>query len=114
MPPRGPGIEWEPGDEDYPFPALPGETSIDYLRRWLESAAYARIDDAGARFIHEVDVANLFNHVTADADLLQARLEEFGDHVVVAADHAATIRRIEAAIVELTVALETIQARRDR
>lgn len=111
---RGPGIKWEPGDEDYPFPALPRESPIEYLHRWLDSAGYARIEDAGARYIHEVDVANLFNHVTADAALLQARLEEFGDHVLVAADQATMIRRIEAAIVELKVALDTLEPRRGR
>ncbi len=112
--PRRPGIDWEPGDEDYPFPALPGESAIEYVHRWLDAAGYARIDEAGVRFIHEADVVNLLNHVTADVDLLQARLAEFGDHVVVAADHAATVRRIEAAIVELGVALDTLQARRER
>ena len=111
---RGPGIEWEPGDEDYPFPALTGEPALDYLRRWLDTAGYARIERAGARFIHEEDVANLFNHVTADVDLLRSRLEQYGDHVVVANDHAETLRRIEAAIALLSAALDTLRGPRDR
>jgi hypothetical protein len=51
--PMGPGIEWEPGEEDYPFPARAGESALEYLRRWVESATYGRIEHAGARFIHE-------------------------------------------------------------
>ena len=50
--------------------------------------AYARVEQGGVRYVHEEDVANLFNHVTADIDLLRARLETFGDHVLLAADHA--------------------------
>lgn len=109
-----PGIEWEPGDEDYPFPALADEPALDYLRRWLETAGYARIEQAGARFIHEEDVANLFNHVTADVDLLRSRLEQYGDHVVVSTDHAETLRRIEDAIALLSAALDTLRGPRDR
>ena len=86
--PTGPGIRWEPGDEDYPFAAMPGESALDYLRRWLDSAGYARVEQGGVRYVHEDDVANLFNHVTADVDLLRARLATFGDHVLVASDHA--------------------------
>ena len=85
--PTGPGIDWEPGDEDYPFATVPGESALDYLRRWLDSATYARVERGGVRYVHEEDVANLFNHVTADVDLLRARLETFGDHVLVASDH---------------------------
>lgn len=110
----GPGIEWEPGDEDYPFPALAAEPALEYLGRWLDTAGYARIERAGARFIHEEDVANLFNHVTADVDLLRSRLEQYGDHVVVANDHAETLRRIEAAIALLSAALDTLRGPRDR
>lgn len=104
----GPGIEWEPGEEDYPFAALPGESALQYLRRWLDEAPYARLERDGVRYIHEVDVANLFNQVTADVELLRARLGEFGDHVVVAADHAATTSRIRMAIAELQAALATM------
>jgi hypothetical protein len=111
---RSPGIEWEPGDEDYPFPALAGEPALEYLRRWLDTAGYARIERSGARFIHEEDVANLFNHVTADVDLLSSRLEQYGDQVVVAIDHAETLRRIETAIALLSASLETLRGRRDR
>lgn len=111
---QGPGILWEPGEEDYPFPTMRGESALDYLRRWLDSAGYARVQHNGARFIHEEDVANLFNHVTADVELLRPRLDQFGDHVVIAADHAATIRRIETAIGDLRAVLETLQAPIDR
>jgi hypothetical protein len=104
-----PGIQWEPGEEDYPFPARPGESALDFVRRWLDSAGYARMDQAGVRFVHEVDVLNLVNNVTADTDLLRARLEEFGDQIVVASDHAATVRRIETAIAELSAALVTLK-----
>ena len=107
--PRGPGISWEPGEEDYPFPTRADESELAYFRRWLESAEYARIEHAGARFIHEEDVANLFNHVTADVELLRARLDEFGDRILVAADHAATVRRIEEAIAALQAALVTLR-----
>jgi hypothetical protein len=103
-----PGIRWEPGEEDYPFPALPGESALDFVRRWLDSAGYARIEQDGVRFVHEVDVLNLVNNVTADIDLLRARLGEFGDQIVAASDHAATVRRIETAIDELNAALLTL------
>ena len=107
--PTGPGIRWEPGDEDYPFAAMPGESALDYLRRWLDSAGYARVEQDGVRYVHEEDVANLFNHVTADVDLLRARLATFGDHVLVASDHAMTIARVESAIAELRAVLDTLQ-----
>ena len=41
-----PGINWEPGEEDYPFAAVPGETALDFFGRWLDHAPYARIEDA--------------------------------------------------------------------
>ena len=104
-----PGIRWEPGDEDYPFASLPGESALDFLRRWLDSAGYARVEQGGVRYIHEEDVANLFNHVTADTDLLRARLETFGDHVLLASDHALTVARVESAIAELRAVLDTLQ-----
>ena len=107
--PTGPGIRWEPGDEDYPFAAVPGESALDYLRRWLDSAGYARVEQDGIRYVHEEDVANLFNHVTADVDLLRARLATFGDHVLVASDHADAIARVESAIAELRAVLDTLQ-----
>jgi len=107
--PTGPGIRWEPGDEDYPFAAVPGESALDYLRRWLDSAGYARVEQDGVHYVHEEDVANLFNHVTADVDLLRSRLVTFGDHVLVASDHAGTIARVESAIAELRAVLDTLQ-----
>ena len=107
--PTSPGIRWEPGDEDYPFAAMPGKSALDYLRRWLDSAGYARVEQGGVRYVHEDDVANLVNHVTADVDLLRARLATFGDHVLVSSDHAVTVARIESAIAELRAVLETLQ-----
>jgi hypothetical protein len=104
-----PGIQWEPGEEDYPFPARPGESALDFVRRWLDSAGYARIEQDGVRFVHEVDVLNLVNNVTADIELLRARLGEFGDQIVAASEHAATVRRIETAITELDAALVTLK-----
>ena len=109
-----PGIQWEPGEEDYPFSALAGESALDYFRRWLDTADFARVDQAGVRYIHEEDVANLFNHVTADIDLLRTRLGEFGDHLISAAEHEAMVRRLEAAIEALRETLDTLRARPDR
>jgi hypothetical protein len=109
-----PGIQWEPGEEDYPFPARTGESALDFLARWLATADYARVDRAGVRYIHETDVANLFNHVTADVELLRARLEQFGDQVIAAADHASTMRRIETSIAELREALAILDGSGDR
>ncbi len=109
-----PGIQWEAGEEDYPFSALPGESALDYFHRWLDTAAYARVDQAGVRYIHEDDVANLFNHVTADIDLLRTRLSEFGDLIISATDHDATVRRLEAAIEALRDTLDTLRTPPDR
>lgn len=106
--PPGAGIAWEPGEEDYPFAAIAGESALDFLDRWLATAGYARIEQDGARFIHEQDVANLFNHVTADVELLRSRLDGFGDHIAAAKDHDATIARIESALVELRDALDIL------
>lgn len=92
-----PGIPWEPGDEDYPFPSVPGETALDFFARWLESAGYARVSQGGVRYIHEADVANLVNHITADVGLLRARLGTFGDRVVTAETFDAAEERIEQA-----------------
>jgi hypothetical protein len=97
-PDGSPGIAWEPGEEDYPFAARPGESALKYFERWLEEARYARVEHAGSRYVHEVDVMNVVNHVTADVGLLRGRLDEFGDQVVTAADFAAIIQRIEGAI----------------
>jgi len=105
----GPGINWEPGDEDYPFIAIPGETALDYFGRWLEGAGYARIERNGIRYLHEADVANVVNHVTADVGLLRARLGPFGDRVITAEAYAATIERIEHAVAELGEALDTLR-----
>lgn len=93
-----PGIAWEPGEEDYPFAALPGESALTYFERWLEEAPYARLEHVGSRYLHEVDVINVVNHITADVGLLRGRLEAFGDEVVTAADFAAIVQRIEGAI----------------
>jgi hypothetical protein len=104
-----PGIQWEPGEEDYPFPGLPGESALDYLHRWLESAGYARIEQAGVRFVHEGDVLNLVNNITADIDLLRARLDAFGDRIVMASEHERTVRQIQNAIAQLNEALATLK-----
>ena len=93
---------------------MPGESPLDDLRRWLDTAAYARVDHAGVRYIHEEDVTNLFNHVTADIDLLRTRLSEFGDHLISAAEHETSVRRLEAAIEALRGTLDTLQAPPDR
>lgn len=103
-----PGISWEPGDEDYPFEAVAGETALDYFGRWLEQATYARVERGGVRFIHETDVANVLNHVTADVGLLRARLGAFGDRVVTAQAYDDTVERIERAVTELGEALDTL------
>ena len=104
-----PGISWEPGEEDYPFAAVPGETALDYFGRWLEEAGYARIERGGIRYIHETDVANVVNHITADVGLLRARLGRFGDRVVTSEDYGGTIERIERAVAELGEALDTLR-----
>ena len=106
------GIRWEPGDEDYPFAAVPGETALDFFGRWLDQAGYARIERGGARYIHETDVANVLNHVTADVGLLRARLETFGDRVVTAEAYDATVERLERAVAELGEALDTLRQSR--
>lgn len=99
-----PGIAWEPGEEDYPFAARPGESALTYFARWLDEAPYARVEHAGHRYVHEVDVMNVVNHITADVGLLRARLDEYGDQVVTAADYTAVIQRIEGAIALLRAA----------
>ena len=96
--PDGPGISWEPGEEDYPFPTLPGETALDYFQRWLDEAPYARVERVGARYVHETDVTNVLNHITADVGLLNARLVQFGDQIVTAGDHAAVNESVDGAI----------------
>jgi hypothetical protein len=107
-----PGIRWEPGDEDYPFASVAGETALDFFARWLDAAGYARIDRAGVRYIHETDVANLLNHVTADVGLLRARLGRFGDRVITAEAYDATVDRVERALAELGDALDTLRQSR--
>jgi hypothetical protein len=104
-----PGISWEPGEEDYPFAAIPGETALDYFGRWLEEAGYARVEHDGVRYIHEADVSNVVNHITADVGLLRARLGAFGDRVVTAEDFGETIERIEHAVAELGEALDMLR-----
>jgi hypothetical protein len=108
-----PGIRWEPGDEDYPFASIPGETALDFFARWLGEAGYARVDQGGVRYIHETDVANVLNHVTADVGLLRARLGAFGDRVVTAEAYDATVERIEGAVAELGAALDALREPRD-
>ena len=103
------GIPWEAGEEDYPFAALPGEAALEYFQRWLEEAGYARIERGGARYVHETDVSNVVNHITADVNLLRARLDQFGDRVVTAADNVATLDRIEQAVARLNEALALIR-----
>ena len=105
----GPGIEWVPGDEDYPFAARPGETAVEYFARWLREAPYASIERQGARYLHETDVTNVLNHITADVALLRARLDEFGDRVLTAADYTATIQRIDEAITRLAEGRATLK-----
>jgi hypothetical protein len=97
-PEGAPGIAWEPGEEDYPFAARPGESALKYFERWLDEAGYARIEHGGSRYVHEVDVMNVVNHITADVGLLRGRLDEYGDQIVTAADFRAIIQRIEGAI----------------
>lgn len=97
-PEGSPGIAWEAGEEDYPFASRPGESALKYFERWLDEAPYARLEHAGSRYVHEVDVLNVVNHITADVGLLRGRLDEFGDQVVTAADFATIIQRIEGAI----------------
>jgi hypothetical protein len=103
------GIPWEAGEEDYPFAALPGEAALEYFQRWLDDAGYARIERGGARYLHETDVTNVINHITADVSLLRARLDQFGDRVVTSADHAATVEGIERAVAQLNDALAIIR-----
>ena len=103
------GIPWEAGEEDYPFAALPGEAALEYFQRWLDEAGYARIERGGARYVHETDVTNVVNHITADVSLLRARLDQFGDRVVTSAENAATIDRIERAVAQLNEALAIIR-----
>lgn len=110
----GPGIPWEAGEEDYPFAAMPGEAALAYFERWLEDAEYARIERDGARYVHETDVTNVVNHITADVSLLRARLDQFGDRVVTSANHAATVERIEQAVAQLDDALAIIRGERQK
>lgn len=105
---EAPGIAWEPGEEDYPFAAQPEEAALQYLRRWLDEAGYARIERHGVRYIHEGDVANVLNHITADVDLLRARVSTWGDRIMTASEHAATSEGIENAMAELQRALATL------
>jgi hypothetical protein len=105
----GPGIEWVPGDEDYPFAARPSETAVEYFARWLKEAPYASIERQGARYLHETDVTNVVNHITADVALVRARLDEFGDRVLTAADYTSTIERIDEAMTRLTEVRATLK-----
>jgi hypothetical protein len=109
-----PGIPWEPGEEDYPFAALPGEAALEYFQRWLGEAGYARLEHDGATYIHEADVSNLVNHITADVDLLRARVGLWGDLIVTAAEYAAAVGAIENGLAELRKALATLQDSNER
>ena len=101
----GAGIPWEPGEEDYPFPALPGEQAMQYLRRWLDSAGFARIERDGVVYVHETDLVNVVNHITADVRLLRARLSQFGDRIIAADQYDPAIAQIETAVADITAAL---------
>jgi hypothetical protein len=103
-----PGIAWLPGDEDYPFAAEAGETALGYFERWLRDAPYARVVRGGATYVHEDDVTNVVNHITADVNLLRARLDEFGDHVMTAAETKAATQHIEEAIARLALAVTAL------
>ena len=98
-----------PGDEDYPFSARPSETAVEYFARWLREAPYASIERQGARYLHETDVTNVVNHITADVALVRARLDEFGDRVLTAADYTSTIERIDEALTRLTEVRATLK-----
>jgi hypothetical protein len=98
-----------PGDEDYPFAARPSETAVEYFARWLKEAPYASIERQGARYLHETDVTNVVNHITADVALVRARLDEFGDRVLTAADYTSTIERIDEAMTRLTEVRATLK-----
>ena len=93
-----PASTGNPARRHYPFAARSGESALNYFARWLDEAGYARVEHAGRRYVHEVDVMNVVNHITADVALLSARLDEYGDQVVTAADYTAVIERIEGAI----------------
>lgn len=80
------GIEWLPGDEDYPFPSLPGEDPVAYCQRWLADAPYARVEREGVRYIHEEDVANLVNAVTIDLEVLDESFSRWGERLLRAAE----------------------------
>lgn len=102
------GIPWEPGEEDYPFAALPGEQALQYLRRWLDSAGYARIERDGVVFVHETDLINVVNHITADVRLLRARLSQFGDRIIAADQYDPAVAQIETALADITAALASL------
>jgi hypothetical protein len=65
------------------------------------------------RYIHETDVANVLNHVTADVGLLRARLGAFGDRVVTAEAYDTTVERIGRAVAELGEALDALRQSRE-
>lgn len=106
---NGPGIEWEPGEEDYPFPALPDEDAMAFFQRWLDDAGYARVSSEGARYIHETDVLNLVNHVTADYGLIDRRIAAYGDRIISSRARVAAIEHLDAAISLLEQTRRTIE-----
>ena len=106
---NGPGIEWEPGEEDDPVPALPDEDAMAFLQRWLDDAAYARLSSGGAKYIHETDVLNLVNHVTADYGLIDRRIAAYGDRIISSRARLAAIEHLDAAISLLEETRRTIE-----
>ena len=89
------GIDWLPGDEDYPFPSRAGEDPAGYCRRWLAEAPYARVERDGVRYIHETDVANLVNAITMDLDLLDGSLSVWGERLLRSEERAALGRSLQ-------------------
>jgi hypothetical protein len=95
------GIDWLPGDEDYPLPSLPGEDAVAYFHRWLAEAPYARIERDGVRYIHETDVANLINAITMDLDLLDRVLSVWGERLL-GSDERSLLGRSLQQVLDLT------------
>ncbi len=89
------GIDWLPGDEDYPFPSQEGEDPVRYCQRWLAEAPYAHIERGGIRYIHETDVANLVSAITMDLDLLDVSLSEWGERLLRSDERTALGRTLQ-------------------
>ena len=100
----------EAGEEDYPFGALPGRGCARVFPWEPYQVQETRaVERGGVRYVHETDVTNVINHITADVSLLRARLDQFGDRVVTSADHTATVDRIDRAVAQLNEALAIIR-----